>query len=205
MSSAAVEKTTINLLQAELLPKQDLLTLKRVALSWGALIVVLVLAILITKYQINQSNQKLGQLRVEQSQQNKQINDLEQKLKLNVPKPSLTAKLAKTKLLLANKKALYSELTNVNSTYVVGFAKAMTDLSEMHSRDISLQEVSITHDEMSFTGIARTPESVPAWLAQFESSTVLSGKVFNYFSLEEHEESDFINFVVSTTRAKVKN
>lgn len=205
MSNAMVEKTTINLLQAELLPKKDLLSLKRIVIAWGVLILFFTLAIFTTQFQIGQNNQKLGQLRVEQSQQNNQLADLEQKLKLNVASSTLITKLAAVKLLLINKKALYSELTNVNSTFVVGFAKAMTDLSEMHSRDISLHSVNITREEMSFSGLARTPESVPAWLAQFETSSVLSGKVFSYFSLNQEDESHLINFVVSTTRVKVKN
>ena len=104
---------------------------------------------------------------------------------------------------MANKEALHKELTNPNTTYVAGFAKAMNDLSNMHSANISLQKVVINHNEMMFSGMARTPEAVPAWLALFESSTVLSGKAFSHFSMQEND-SNFTDFVVSTTSSEVK-
>jgi cell division protein FtsL len=202
MSNLVHGKNTINLLQAELLPKQALLTLKRVVISWGVIVLVLFLGIFISQYQLYQNQAQLKQITKVNAEQKNKLADLEYRVSQHKPKQQLVSKLATLKLLIANKKNLHRELTNTNSTYVAGFAQAMTDLSLMHSKDISLQQVSISHDEMTFSGMARAPESVPAWLAQFESSSVLSGKVFSHFSLTEND-SDYLDFVVSTNRVKV--
>jgi hypothetical protein len=77
----------------------------------------------------------------------------------------------------------------------------MTDLSEMHSKNISLQKVFIDSEQLTFSGVASTPGAVPAWLALFESSSILSGKVFSDFSLNNgiNNGNNVIQFVVSTT------
>jgi hypothetical protein len=73
----------------------------------------------------------------------------------------------------------------------------MTELSMMHHKDISLQHVNITYQDLTFSGVARTPEAVPAWLAKFETSKFLSGKSFINFSLNENEEK-LTAFLVSS-------
>jgi cell division protein FtsL len=201
MSNIENGKNTINLLQAELLPKQALLTLKRVVISWAAVALVLLLGIFISQYQLHQHQNELAQLTNTNTAQKSKLIDLEEKVIKHKPRQQLVSQLTTLKLLIANKKNLHRELTNSNSTYVAGFAQAMTDLSLMHSKDISLQQVNITHDEMTFVGMARSPESVPAWLAQFEISSVLSGKSFSHFSLVEND-SDYLDFVVSTKQVK---
>jgi hypothetical protein len=80
---------------------------------------------------------------------------------------------------------------------VAGFASSMTELSLMHHKDISLQHVNITYQDLTFSGVARTPEAVPAWLAKFETSKFLSGKSFINFSLNENEQK-LTEFLVSS-------
>jgi len=194
-------KNTINLLQAALLPQQVLVTLKRVTLAWFLLLLIAVITIFMIQYQQNQKTMQLTLLSAQQVQQNTQIAHLQAEAAKNKPDTVLTSHLAMLKSVLANKKALHAELTNKNSTYVAGFAKAMTELSAMHSKDISLQRVEINNQQMVFSGMAKAPESVPIWLAQFETSTVLSGKVFSHMNLKENE-SHYIDFVVSTVQSK---
>ena len=73
----------------------------------------------------------------------------------------------------------------------------MTELSSMHHKDISLEHVNITSLDLTFAGVARSPESVPAWLAKFEHSHFLSGKSFINFTLNENEQK-LTEFVVSS-------
>jgi len=98
---------------------------------------------------------------------------------------------------MLNKKALYKELTDPSRTFVTGFAAAMTELASLHHKDISLQTVNINTQDMTFSGLARVPEAVPAWLAGFENSTLLSGKSFIHFKLSENEDK-ITEFVVSS-------
>jgi hypothetical protein len=50
---------------------------------------------------------------------------------------------------------------------------------------------------MTFTGLARNPQAVPAWLAGFQKSRLLSGKAFVQFKLNKNEQN-VTEFVVSS-------
>jgi len=105
------------------------------------------------------------------------------------------------KLVIANKQHLHQQLTDPTQTYSAGFSSAMVELAELHNKNISLQRVNIGNGNMTFSGIARTPDAVPNWLSGFESSTFLSGKRFVNFSLTENKEQ-LTEFVVSSAQAK---
>ena len=194
-------KYSINLLQAELLPKQVLLTLKRVVLSWLLVSSLMLVMAFFSQYQANNVAEQLKALNKVKVKQNKVLADLEKNIQQNKTDVKLTRELKTLKFVMSNKQALYQELTNRDTTYVGGFAKAMTDLSEMHSKNISLQKVFIDSENLTFSGLASTPGAVPAWLASFDSSSILSGKVFSNFSLNnvKNNGNDVIKFVVSTT------
>lgn len=195
------EKTYINLLQPELFPEKPLLTLGRVFQVWLLVAVVLVSVAYASQYFMELRTEKVNKLISENNQKNTQMAQLQQKLSKHKPSSLLVSKLETLKLVMDNKEELHHQLTNVNTTYVAGFSQAMTDLSTMHSRDISLQKVSIDHDDMILSGMAKAPESVPSWLALFESSTILSGKVFSHFTLSQNE-SNYIDFNVSTIQVR---
>jgi hypothetical protein len=194
-------KYSINLLQAELLPKRVLLTLKRVVSSWLLVSSLMLLMAFFSQYQVNIVAEQLKALNKIKVKQNKVLADLENNVQQNKIDVKLTSELKTLKFVMSNKQALYQELTNRDTTYVGGFAKAMTDLSEMHSKNISLQKVFIDSEQLTFSGVASTPGAVPAWLALFESSSILSGKVFSDFSLNNgiNNGNNVIQFVVSTT------
>lgn len=194
-------KYSINLLQAELLPKRVLLTLKRVVSSWLLVSSLMLLMAFFSQYQVNIVAEQLKALNKIKVKQNKVLADLEKNIQQNKTDVKLTRELKTLKFVMSNKQALYQELTNRDTTYVGGFAKAMTDLSEMHSKNISLQKVFIDSENLTFSGLASTPGAVPAWLASFDSSSILSGKVFSNFSLNNvrRNGNDVIEFVVSTT------
>jgi membrane-bound inhibitor of C-type lysozyme len=194
-------KYSINLLQAELLPKRVLLTLKRVVSSWLLVSSLMLLMAFFSQYQVNIVAEQLKALNKIKVKQNKVLADLENNIQQNKIDVKLTSELKTLKFVMSNKQALYQELTNRDTTYVGGFAKAMTDLSEMHSKNISLQKVFIDSEQLTFSGVASTPGAVPAWLALFESSSILSGKVFSDFSLNNgiNNGNNVIQFVVSTT------
>ena len=200
-------KYSINLLQAELLPKQVLLTLKRVVLSWLLVSSLMLVMAFFSQYQANNVAEQLKALNKVKVKQNKVLADLEKNIQQNKTDVKLTRELKTLKFVMSNKQALYQELTNRDTTYVGGFAKAMTDLSEMHSKNISLQKVFIDSENLTFSGLASTPGAVPAWLASFDSSSILSGKVFSNFSLNnvKNNGNDVIKFVVSTTNEGTTN
>ncbi|MDX2369726.1 MAG: PilN domain-containing protein [Colwellia sp.] len=191
------KKYSINLLQPELLPEQVLLTLPRVALLWVVAFMLMLGWGIVTEFQHQSLQEKLNVLQKEKVKQDKLLASLTTQLTSRKIDGKLTDKLATIKLLMANKKELHKKLTNPNKTYVAGFATAMNELAQLHHKDIRLQTININNDNMTFSGLALTPEAVPAWLAGFENSLMLSGKLFSHFKLSENEQH-ITEFTVSS-------
>lgn len=191
------EKNTINLMQPELLPKKPFFTLAKVVAIWGISLVAMLLWSAFNNNQIQSFTVKNNQLKSEQSRLTARQGSLEKELANQKPDQTLVNELATLKFVLTNKESLHQQLTDSTKATVAGFASAMTELSELHHRDVSLSTVYIANNDMTFTGIARDPESVPAWLAGFEESVLLSGKSFVHFKLEENEQN-LTEFVVSS-------
>lgn len=194
-------KYTINLLQDELIPEQPLLTLSRVITLWVAALVVM-LAVMFTLQATEQSLAKQSQSLAQQKRvQDDALEQLQLRLTTHKPDPKLTAQLETLQTIIANKKSIYSYLTNSSESYINGFALAMSDLATIHSNNVSLTAISISDGHISFGGLARTAEAVPDWLTNFEQSKVLSGRLFNHFQLSENEQK-IIEFTVSSSAQK---
>jgi Tfp pilus assembly protein PilN len=190
-------KNSINLLQQDLLPKQVLVTLPRVVMLWCLTLVFMLSWTIFNHYQVTELTAKYVALSQIKTNQDNQLAQLENKLKANRADVTVLEELAMLKIVLKNKSVLLNELTDRTHTSVAGFASSMTELSLMHHKDISLQHVNITYQDLTFSGVARTPEAVPAWLAKFETSKFLSGKSFINFSLNENEQK-LTEFLVSS-------
>lgn len=198
-----MKKLSINLLQAELLPEQPLWTLKRVVYVWAVAFVFMFVWMFYNNHQLSQLTADFNIVNQQLQQNETLLKSLEQQVSQNKADPLLQEKLVTVKLLLVNKKALHKQLTDTSSTYAAGFSVAMTELSELHHKDVSLQKVQMNNVNMTFSGIARKPEAVPAWLAAFDNATFLSGQSFKHFSLSEKEsetEDAVTQFTVSSHR-----
>lgn len=190
-------KYSINLLQSELLPEKIFLTLPRVVLLWCVAFTLMLAWGVASEFQQQSLQEKLNVLQKEKRKQDKLVADLTTQLTSRKVDSDLVNKLATVKLLIGNKQALHEKLTNPSKTYVVGFATAMSELAQLHHQDVRLQTININNDNMTFSGLALTPEAVPAWLASFESSLLLSGKLFSHFKLSENEQH-ITEFTVSS-------
>lgn len=196
-------KNNINLLQAELFPEQPLLTLTRVAGAWFGLLLLMLIWGIVTELNYNKSAAIYDNLLKEKQQKQKLVKELELQLQNRQVSPALKRDLATIKLVMQHKDALLHKLTDSNETFAGGFVMAMNDLSAMHHQDIRLQTISIDAQNMTFTGQARTPQAVPAWLAGFKKSRLLSGKAFVQFKLAKNEQN-ITEFVVSSEVAEGK-
>ena len=190
-------KYSINLLQPELFPEQILLTLPRVVLLLVAAFTLMLGWGVITEFQHQFIQEKLKVFQKDKEKQDHLLTSLTTQLASRKTDKKLVNKLATIKLLMGNKQALHEKLTNPNKTYVAGFATAMNELAQLHHQDIRLQTININNDNMTFSGLALTPEAVPEWLAGFEGSLLLSGKSFSHFKLSENEQH-IIEFTVSS-------
>jgi Tfp pilus assembly protein PilN len=195
--NSAANKYSINLLQPELLPEKVLLTLPRVALLWIVAFIVMLAWGVVTDFQHQSFQEKLNVLQKEKVKQDKLMKNLTAQLTSRKVDSELSDKLMKIKVLMNNKQALHEKLTNPNKTYSAGFATAMTELAQLHHKDIRLNTIHINNDNMTFSGLALAPEAVPAWLAGFQNSLLLSGKSFSHFKLSENEQR-ITEFMVSS-------
>jgi len=195
--SLSNNKNSINLLQPELLPENVLLTLPRVVMVWSLVLFVMIGWAATTYYTQQTLKTKLTALQQENNKHTKQLETLTAKLTARKVDSRLADKLTTLKLLMHNKQNLHAKLTNPNMTYVAGFSTAMGELAQLHNQNIRLKEININNDNMTFSGLALTPEAVPAWLAGFENSLLLSGKSFLHFKLSENEQG-LTEFMVSS-------
>ena len=194
-------KYSINLLQADLLPAKALWTLNRVVTLWIITLVIMLGLIFITQWQVNNLAAEFKVINAQNISQTSQLKNLELAISKNRQDTALLAQLSTIKLVIANKEHLHKQLTDPTKTYSAGFSSAMAELAALHNKNISLQRVNIGNGNMTFSGIARTPDAVPNWLSGFESSTFLSGKRFINFSLIENEQK-LTEFVVSSAQSK---
>jgi len=190
-------KTSINLLQSELFPEEKLLTMPKMVGLWLAVLVAMTTWALVTDYQYKNTVKQHKMLKKEKKRQSTLVANLEKQLANRKADTLLTDKLATLKLLLKHKHALHAKLTDSKLTFVSGFAMAMDELSAMHHKDIRLQSINIRNDDMYFTGLAKTPEAVPAWLDGFQQSRLLSGKSFVGFKLSKNDDN-ITEFIVSS-------
>lgn len=194
-------KHSINLLQADLQAAKALWTLNRVVTLWGTTLVVMLGLVFIVQLQVSNLTTEYATAKSFNSQQKRQLQNLESAISNNRKDSELLAQLNTIKLVIANKQHLHQQLTDPTKTYSAGFSLAMEELAALHDSNISLQKVNIGHGNMTFSGIARTPDAVPNWLSGFESSTFLSGQRFINFSLTENEQK-LTEFVVSSAQSK---
>lgn len=195
-------KFTINLLQAELFPKKELLTLTRVVVIWCLVLIMMLAWLVHVHYAQHNIKAQLAVLQLENQQQTSQQNSLTKQLSARKVDRQLSDRLTTLKLIMNAKQALHQKLTNTSNTYVAGFAGAMNDLAQLHHHEIRLETININNDDMTFSGLALTPEAVPAWLSGFENSTLLSGKSFSHFKLTENDQH-LTEFMVSSKNDKV--
>jgi len=196
-ANSADNKYSINLLQPELFPEQILLTLPRVVLLLIAAFTLMLVWGVVTEFQYQSLQEKLTIVQKDKVKQDKLLANLTTQLASRKTDKKLVNKLAIIKLLMNHKLALHNKLTNSNKTFVAGFASVMTELAQLHHKDIRLQTININNDNMTFSGLALTPDAVPAWLAGFENSLLLTGKSFIHFKLTENEQH-ITEFTVSS-------
>ncbi|WP_085298425.1 PilN domain-containing protein [Cognaticolwellia mytili] len=194
-------KYSINLLQADLLPPKVLWTLNRVMSLWFLVLAVMLVLMFVVRLQVNSLNVEFQALNSVNTNQKIQLKNLELDVARNRQDAELLAQLNTIKLVIENKQHLHQQLTDPAQTYSAGFSTAMTELSELHDKNISLQRVNIGNGNITFAGLALSPDAVPNWLSGFESSTFLSGKRFINFTLSENEQQ-LTEFVVSSAEVK---
>lgn len=191
-------KYTVNLLGPELLPEKKLLTLTNVVALWLVVLAAMLAVSFLTGIQSNKLAKENKSIVSENRKAKSELARLEDEVKNRKVDSGLQERLELLKSAMVNRSSLHQQLTDTSKAHVTGFSTAMTELADNHHKGISLERVVIKNDEMTFAGLAKQPEAVPAWLAGFQHTKLLSGKAFINFKLEENENK-VTRFVVSSS------
>jgi len=174
--------------------------LPRVVGVWGIALIVMFALSYFTGIQVESLSAKNQTLSQSVKNNEKQVEMLEKQVAAKKADPQLVMQLDSLKLIMLNKKALHNHLTNKNLTNVKGYSSTMSELSQYHHRDVSLTNVQIDSQNVTMSGIARTPEDVPEWLTGFKDSPSFKGQKFKQFKLTENENK-ITEFKVSSAMA----
>lgn len=190
-------KSRINLLQSELIPVKQILTLTNVALIWVLLLVIMLSLSAIKILEAKKINQQYSSIKGLNNTQKRTLVEMQNMLVNRKEDPALASELAKLKFVLKHKNLLKASLTNQDDTKVSGYAKVMTELARFHHKEIRLLSAQVSTSNISLSGITKHPEAVPHWLTNFEDASFLRGQMFANFSIVENEDKSVV-FNVST-------
>ena len=180
----------VNLYHDFLKQKKHFLTLKNVAIIWGATAAFMALNY---GYYSWKGEGIADVISVAQSHGNIMKSELERRqVKLRMHKPD-SQKLV-TKLRLENEiKAKRDSLNAVNrfgDSLEQGYSGVMQSLAKLANSDISLVEIIIHGDQsLALKGFARTPSDVPNWIHQFKYEESLIKLTFDNVSIERSKEN----------------
>ena len=180
----------VNLYPDFLKQKKHFLTLKNVAIIWGATAAFMALNY---GYYSWKGEGIADVISVAQSHGNIMRSELERrKVKLRMHKPD-SQKLV-TKLRLENEiKAKRDSLNAVNrfgDSLEQGYSGVMQSLAKLANSDISLVEIIIHGDQsLALKGFARAPSDVPNWIHQFKYEESLIKLTFDNVSIERSKEN----------------
>lgn len=186
----------INLLQPELVPPKERLTLGSMMSLWVIVLVGFLIAqsivetLLLNEKGLNQA------LKNEQIELSAKTNLLQQKLAANKIDKALQSQLDATKLLLGDKTQLFQKLSAQEGELVDGFSLLMNELARYHHNQIMLESIYVNETNISIKGKATKAEFVPSWLSGFESSAFMKNKRFAGFKVSGQDEG--VVFAVST-------
>lgn len=188
----------INLFPLHLRPKKEFLTLTNVAISWG--IVAAIMLSLFGFYSIQNAkfNDQAENVRREADHLTQELKSVQDQVVAHKPTPSKVAALERLKLEIKDKKRSLQAIGDFDTAEQAGYSGVMSSLSELDTRDISVSSIVLDKQKLNLSGLARTPDSVPRWVAQFKNEVDLVGRNFEQLVIGRNE-NDVVTFQLVTS------
>ncbi|MGF1738441.1 PilN domain-containing protein [Photobacterium satsumensis] len=183
------EHVGINFYSDALKPKLDLLTLPNIVMSWVAITVVLGALAGWFSWQSYQQQQELASEQQRLQQKTAEVERAKAALTKHLPSQLKVDVANGLEQHLANKRAALEAIALHDSSLQVGYAGMMQQLSAAASGDISVQHLRVKGPQLNLEGLARTPDSVPAWLQMFKQYPSLSDRRFKLMSLGRNKQN----------------
>ncbi len=180
-------KLTVNLLSAELLPKQNLLTLLRVVMSWALVLLIVIAAVAYQKWQAGIYNQQKQALTVSQKQLQQQQKILAQAMASRRVSEKLKAEVGDAEKELAIKQQLVAQITKSAQYSKIPFSVFLKDLALVREHQLWLDGISLAEHGVTLTGYAANAAVIPEWLNQVAEQGYLQGTTFSQLAITEAE------------------
>jgi len=188
----------INLYQEHLKPKKELLNLTNVMAGWALVIIAMLGAYGYLRYQAGQAEQQVADIKSENSVLTQELQQLQSKLISHKPSLEKMAAIERIKADIEAKKATLTAVGQFDDSLMQGYSGVMQSLSRLANSDISLSDIRLTQDQLSLKGLARTPDSVPAWVKQFKTELNLIGRSFDKLTMDRTEDN-LVTFELATS------
>ena len=173
-------KTRINLLSPALLPVQARLTLPRVLLGWGGMLLLIIALHLFQQYQMTTSQAHLAQLEQQHQQLQQTSETLSSQLASMAPSAILVNQKQRLESELAFQKQLIGQIEFEASRH---YSEIMAALAEADHKDIWLTTIQYDGQRIALNGGARTPASVAEWMAALGQQPPFVGHSFDKIEL----------------------
>ncbi|KXO11277.1 MSHA biogenesis protein MshI [Moritella sp. JT01] len=189
-------KNRVNLYTQAFKPKKEYLTLMQAVVAITSALVVMLALVYMAENDKAVLEQKVKWAKNQLIEQEAEVADLSNQVSLHVQNPALIQQLARLRTRLQYRDELLVQLSDLALVQSSGFAILMSDLALQRDRDIRLNQIRLSGDRMTLTGIARTHEAIPRWIRKFSQGKSLQGREFNLLNINRNSD-DVIAFTLT--------
>lgn len=189
----------INLYQSQFKDKTILLSAVQIATIFILLILFVLAYSLVLQTQENLVAKQNKVLLTQQQDITQEIQVLKQKLELILSTNKYDVEMKQVRYEInARRKVLKFVETNQFFTGK-GYSVYLTSLADISTRDVWLEDIQISEDNISIKGSALRAEQVPVYFNKFRDELVFQGQKFDVFYINRPDKRDWkINFVIQT-------
>ncbi len=191
LQSVPQDKIDVNLYPQHLRPQKDHFTLTNVVLGCLAMSAIMLGLYGFYEYQATQEQTRLsaeeGTLHLLTNEQK----DLQQKLARHQPDKDTEDTIERLKKQVESKQLslrAVDSFEKIHKSQKVGYSGVMGALSRINQNDVALKHIFMDGHRLNFSGLARTPASVPVWLQQFKQEADLVGRTFESLNIGRNED-----------------
>jgi len=186
-------KNRVNLYTRAFKPKKEYLTLMQAVVVISSVLVVMLVLGYMAENNKTVLEQQVKWAKNQLIEQEAEVAELSNQVSLHVQNPALTQQLKQLQTRLQYRDELLVQLSDLALVQSSGFAILMSDLAQQRDRDIRLNQIRLSGDRMTLTGIARTHEAIPRWIRKFSQGKSLQGREFNLLNINRNSD-DVIAF-----------
>lgn len=187
-------KQQVNLYQHRLRPVRQPLALRRLLLSWTALVAVLLLATWLLQQHNQQRSALLEQQQQQLEQQLQQVALFQQALTQRQASAALQKQLQLVEQSVQQKQQLLSYLSQQQQQASQLYSPVLQHLQQIDSPELWLTHFSLAQQHSSFAGITLKPQSVPQWLDQLRELSYFRGQRFRQVQMQQLNENSAVSF-----------